>query len=250
MSSAPARTPTAFYWRARPNFGDLLTPLLLRHFADVEIGWSAIADADLVCVGSILESVPEGWRGIVAGSGMLHEGTVPHLKKATVLGVRGPLTAAAIAGQHKGDLVIGDPGLLADELVAVDKVYDLGLVPHWSDKALEHRQEFRRFKPHIIRPSGDPLQVIREIGRCRKIVTSSLHGVIVADSFGIPRRVEMAAQLVREGGDYKFRDYCASVSVPFELGLTQEAPRYKVQDRQQELYDLLVGLGLLLKKLR
>lgn len=247
MTAKPKKIPTAFFWSKKQNFGDQLTPLLVEHFANVKIAWAEAKDADFICVGSILEALPPKWRGIVAGSGKLHENRTPNWEKATILGVRGPLTAAGL----KGEICIGDPGLLANELVAVDKVYQLGLVPHWSDHELEHRPEFRRYQPHIIRPSGDPLQVIREIGRCRKIIASSLHGIIVADAFGIPRRLEMAASMTKpyEGGSFKFEDYNASVGVPFEVGLTQEANRYKVQERQQELYDMMVELGLLLDAL-
>jgi hypothetical protein len=108
---------------------------------------------------------------------------------------------------------------------------------------LEHRPEFKRYNPLIIRPSGNPLEVLQQIGSCRKIVSSSLHGIIVADAFGIPRRIEMAERFPREGGDFKFRDYSASIGMPFVVGKTQEAPRAKVADRQHELYDALVEVG-------
>ena len=231
--------PTGFWWVGRPNFGDLLTPLLLAHFGNVEIGWAPAADADLVCVGSVLEHMPPDWPGIVAGSGKMYEKSDFSLPNATILGVRGPLTAK----NFRGNFVLGDPALLADELVSVDKEYNLGIVPHWSDTELEFRPEFKKYKPHIIRPAGDPLEVLREIGSCRKIVSSSLHGIIVADAFGIPRRVEMTKVFEKEGGDFKFRDHNLAVGVPHTVGLTQEAPRYRVQDRQQELYDMLIDVG-------
>lgn len=233
--------PTAYWWIGHPNFGDLLTPLLLARFADTLVRWAPVEDAQLVCVGSVLDVLPAGWSGIVAGSGKLHEHREIDLSKAKVLALRGPLTAKGVPG----DFVIGDPALLADEMVTVDKQYDLGIVPHWSDAELENRQEFKRYNPHIIRPSGDPLEVIREIGRCRKIVSSSLHGIIVADAFGIPRRTEMA-KLFSDGGSFKFRDHSAAVGLSFKIGVTQEAPRYNVENLQQELYDCLSYLGKIL----
>lgn len=238
--------PTGFWWTGRTNFGDLLTPLLLAHFGEVEVAWSPVNDADLVCVGSVLEFLPQQWPGIVAGAGKLRENSPVKLPRATVLAVRGPLTARSLG--LTGDHVLGDPGLLADELVSVDKEYELGIVPHWSDLELEHRPEFAKFKPRIIRPSGDTVEVLREIGRCRKIVSSSLHGIIVADAFGIPRRTEMTKIFDREGGTFKFRDYNLSVGVPFTIGQTQEAPRWRVQDLQHGLYDMLRALGRLLTR--
>jgi pyruvyltransferase len=231
--------PTAYWWIGHQNFGDQLTPLLLARFSDTLVHWAPFKDADMVLVGSNLDVLPSKWRGIIAGAGKLRESTQPDFSRTTILGLRGPLTAKGV----KGNYCLGDPGLLADELVTVDKEYDLGIVPHWSDTDLENRPEFKRYDPHLIRPGGDPLDVIREIGRCRKIISSSLHGIIVADAFGIPRRTEMTTLFKREGGDFKFRDYNASVGVDFEIGVTQEAPRYMVQDRQQELYDMLQDLG-------
>lgn len=233
--------PTGFWWVGHPNFGDLLTPLLLQHFADLSVSWAPVGKANLVCVGSVLDLLPQRWDGVVIGSGKLREASSVDLSHATVLALRGPLTAKGV----KGSFALGDPGLLADELVTVTKEHELGLVPHWSDKRLEHRPEFKKFKPLIIRPSNNPLEVLRQIGSCRKIVSSSLHGIIIADAFGIPRRTEMAEIFPREGGDFKFRDYAASIGVPFQVGVTQEAPRSKIQDRQHELYDVLVEVGRL-----
>lgn len=237
---------TAYYWTGRANFGDLLTPLLMAHFAQTEVIWAPVDQAALVCVGSVLDVLPPYWPGIIAGSGKLHPQHHINLPSATVMALRGPLTAKDFTRARHQDVLLADPGLLAAELVAVDKEYLLGIVPHWSDTELEHRPEFAKYNPHIIRPSGDPLEVLREIGRCRKIVSSSLHGIIVADAFGIPRRTEMAKIFNREGGSFKFEDYNASIGVPFEIGLTQEAPRYMIQDKQQGLFDMFAELGRLL----
>lgn len=229
-----------FYWKGKPNFGDLLAPVLLDHFADVRGIWSPPATANVVVVGSILDQLPPGWRGIVAGAGKLREYTELDLSQAKVLALRGPLSARGV----NGDPVLGDPALLANELVQVDKEYNLGIVPHWSDTTLETR--FKQWKPRIIRPDGDPLEVVAEIGRCKKVVASSLHGIVVADAFGIPRRIEMTPKFATEGGAFKFRDHCAAVRVPFEVGLTQEAPRHVVEPIQQELFDMFRSAGDLL----
>lgn len=229
--------PTGYWWRGRPNFGDLLTPLLMQHFADQNVTWAPVKEASLVCVGSVLEHLPPGWSGTVIGSGKLKPETQIDLTRARVLALRGPLTAMGV--KTRGGFVLGDAGLLADELVTgVEKKHELGLVPHWSDKNLENRPEFKRYNPVVIYPSGDPLEVIRKIGECRKIVASSLHGIIVADAFGIPRRVEMTERFAQEGGDFKFRDHCAAIGIPFKIGVTQEPSLYKIQDRQHELFDV------------
>lgn len=231
---------TAFWWTGRSNFGDLLTKLLLKRFSGLVVEWAPFDKAQLIGVGSVLDVIPAQWSGIIAGAGRLFEDSHPDLSCAEIFGLRGPLSARGVPG----DYVLGDPGLLADELVDLPiRDVDLGLVPHWSDTELEHRPEFLKYNPLIIRVSDSPLEVIRSIGRCKKIVSSSLHGVVVADAFGIPRRIEMTDRFTYEGNDFKFRDYAASVGMKLEIGLTQLAPRYKVQDLQHELYDMLDAVG-------
>ena len=228
-----------YYWKDKANFGDLLTPLLLSRFTKVRSTWATPEQAKLVMVGSILGHLPEDWAGVIAGAGKLHEFAPLSLPDARVLAVRGPLTAKSF----KGDFVIGDPALLADELVPVeDKQYNLGVIPHWTDKKLEHDPRFLKYGPRIIRVSDDPLAVIREIGLCKKIVSSSLHGIVLADAFGIPRRIEVAPRLLshpqQEGGLFKWRDYSASLGMRFEVGVTQEADRNRVLEKQYELFDV------------
>ncbi len=231
---------STFWWRGRPNFGDELGPLLLNHFAGVDATWAPAEKSDVVAVGSILHLLPAAYQGIIVGCGKLKENERIWLPKARVRALRGPLTAR----DFRGDYALGDPGLLANELVSLpEKKYNLGIVPHWSDGNLEHRPEFAKYKPLIIYPSGDPLTVIKQIGSCRKIIASSLHGVIVADAFGIPRRVEMAERFAREGSDFKFRDHNAAVGVRHEIGVTQEALRHLVQDRTHELFDAFEAVG-------
>src|SRR5690242_6960588 len=116
-----------YCWKARKNFGDLLTSYLLKRFCKLPSTWSYAEEADLVMVGSIMEHLDEDYDGVIAGIGKLHEKTNMKFKKATILGLRGPLTAKGF----KGDIVLGDPALLADELVKMpEKEYELGIVPH------------------------------------------------------------------------------------------------------------------------
>src|ERR1035438_2780504 len=89
---------SSFWWRGVTNWGDLLTPLLLRRFANVEAQWASPEESDVVCVGSILGNlVKPTFTGAVIGSGKMFEnGEVP--SKATILALRGPLTALGVAG--------------------------------------------------------------------------------------------------------------------------------------------------------
>jgi pyruvyltransferase len=64
--------------------------------------------------------------------------------------------------------------------------------------------------------SGDVETVTREIMSCKRIISSSLHGLVIADAYGIPNA--WLGSDGREGGsrpnggEYKFYDYFAAVS--------------------------------------
>ena len=233
----------AYWWREVPNFGDALAPLLIEHFTGIKTTWDTVSHSAIVSVGSVLEHVPPLWDGYILGSGRLIEGSRTNIVQyksgitAKILALRGPLSARGIPG----DYALGDPGILANELVGPqEKLWDLGLVPHWQDAELVAR--FQNIIPVtstfvVVNTADDPLTALKKIGACRRIVTSSLHGMITADAFGIPRRVETCAQMKNDGGSFKFRDYSASIKTPLKIGEMQEPSRFFVEDVQFAIYD-------------
>jgi len=235
-----------FWWNKKKNWGDLLSPLLLNHFAKVDAVWSPSEACEIVSTGSVLDLLPvTGYRGIVAGTGTLHASARIDLREATVLGIRGRLTARCLQ-LRSGTYTLGDPGLLASELVPTqEKKYPLGVIPHWTDDKLYTRElnrsiKYRFTSPHLININQDPIAVIKEIASCERVITSSLHGVIVADSFRIPRRVEKFDSMfnAHEGGTHKFDDYASSIDQPIEWGKMQLAPRYKIEEIQSNLFKM------------
>jgi len=231
-----------YYWNIKKNFGDQLTPLLIKRFCHLDSEWSKPEDAELVLAGSILEHLTSDYKGVIAGCGFLHKESFGKFENARILALRGPFTRSRI-GKRLDNIVLADPGLLADELVGdQDKIYDLGLVPHWTDKTLEENPIFKKYNPKIIRVTDDPLEVIKQIGQCKKIVSSSLHGIILADAFGIPRRIEIAPLALekpkQEGGEFKWIDYSKSIDMELRIGVTQEADRNKIVEKQNELFDV------------
>lgn len=237
----------AYWWQRVPNFGDLLAPLLLERFADLKnIEWHPIAEADIASVGSILEHIPAGWTGYIVGSGLLRE--ISKLKfdpyQARILALRGPLSAKGI----NGTFALGDPALLSNELIErQEKQWDLGILPHWQDDQLADKFLNlipKQFSCHVISPAQDPITVLKEIAACRRIVTSSLHGMICADAIGgIPRRVEVCEKMHALFEDFKFKDYSASIKNGFEYGKMIEPNRNRVDDTKFAIYDAYRELG-------
>jgi pyruvyltransferase len=131
-----------------------------------------------------------------------------------------------------------------------DKTHDVGLVPHWSDDHLAQDPQFfsDKWTTRVIHPGQDPLSVIQQISNCQKIVTSSLHGMILADAMGIPRRFEPSPTWdVAQGGMFKFRDYLASIDAPAIVGETTTVSRLRVEDRRYELLDAYDELGRMVR---
>lgn len=245
-------SPCKSYWwgssaaHSVPNFGDALAPLLLDHFSGAETWWSPAAEADVIVTGSILHHMPDNWEGVVLGAGSLYpDSKIP--VHADYRAVRGPLTHSLVGTNV--DLVLGDPGLLAGELVGQQsRTHAVGVIPHWSDKDLSGRHWGNG--AILVDVAADPLEVIRRIASCKRIVTSSLHGVILADAFGIPRRVEVAGlpRFAKEGGDHKFRDHSAAIGLPFKTGEWQSPVFSKVEDLQHGLYDAFRQYGAELRR--
>lgn len=113
----------------------------------------------------------------------------------------------------------GDPALLMPLLFnpQVDKEYDVTVIPHraYYERVTADLQKAGK-SAHVVNltaPQDEDIEaVVTEIKRSRLVLSSSLHGLIVAHAYGVPAlwmRVEELA-----GGDFKFKDYFSSVDIP------------------------------------
>lgn len=199
------------------NFGDRLTPLILR-YVGLPIEWAPPAEADLFGIGSIVDAIPSGFAGVVWTSGALTANTTKDLQRADVLALRGPLTRAHVVSSASSQPVLGDGGLLCHLFSrSRAKRYELGVIPHYEDanNARVRRFAAREGDFRVIDVCEEPLAVIERIASCRYVVSSSLHGLIVADSLGIPGAwVQFGDANDRVlGSGFKFNDYLACFGI-------------------------------------
>jgi hypothetical protein len=224
QDDAPIRL---YWWNARPNFGDALSELVTSYASGRRVEWAAQRQADLFAVGSLMRmanSVGVGRRPpmdplVIWGTGAMEDIRFDLLaERAHVAAVRGPLTAAVLGLESA---VLGDPGLLAQEATGFAASGDIaiGVIPHFKTvPAVRSVLEDAVNKDLVIIDPCDPLDmVLRQISACRLIVSSSLHGLVVADSFGIPS-VWMEPGAIHPAPHFKFEDYAAGI------GRTLNAP--------------------------
>jgi hypothetical protein len=201
-----------FYVKWSNNFGDLLTPILLSYYGFTPY-FEYPARAKAACVGTIISLLNKDFNGWIVGSGWNNDAQTEY-PQAKFLGVRGNLTKEKL--RLNDNVVIGDPGLLISEIYRFNepKRYRVGLIPHESET-----NDYRLLKLIsnlgddciLIKPNNPSVkEILKLINQCDYILSSSLHGLIVSDSYNIPNgRIKLND--VHDSNDFKFRDYYSSL---------------------------------------
>jgi hypothetical protein len=206
------RLARAFWWDGTANFGDTFTPWLLQQHRMVPFLRPA-ETADLIGVGSILEMVPEETTATIWGAGLMHD-QPRRFDQATVLAVRGPRTRDLL--DLPGSTPLGDPGLLVSRhLRRPPRSGKVAIIPHghhivWKS-AYRHLAE--RPGAQLVRFDWSLPRVVRALAAADLVVSSSLHGLIVADAYGIPAVWAVPVDTDRHVPDMKFADYHAVTGV-------------------------------------
>ncbi|MCL2618978.1 MAG: glycosyltransferase [Defluviitaleaceae bacterium] len=215
---------------SKRNFGDELTTIIIERLFGLGCVYASAEECELIGIGSILHRFDKRDREIaVWGSGRMMPGAAVQGKRLNFLAVRGLLTRGKVPGG--GGLPMGDPGLLVNLAFAPGAKTDkIGVVPHFADfnaPEIEALRSDARFM--VINPLDAPDKVIAEIASCAGILSSSLHGLITADSFGIPnRRIRLSDRT--DNGDYKFNDYASGAGKSLQHLSLAEIETQRPQD--------------------
>jgi len=195
-----------YWWRGHPNFGDVLARILVEELTDQQVSWAPPEQADLVVVGSIASHLPPRWTGTILGIGAARPGYLD-ASTARVLALRGHMTQGQVnTDPHGPAIALGDPALLVPMIVdRPARRSGRVVVPHWQD----HLLHLKHPEARVVHVEDDPLTVVSQIAAAEEVVTSSLHGIVVADAFGIPRCWQPHRET--QGGGFKFRDYATVV---------------------------------------
>lgn len=199
------------WWYGGKNWGDILTPFLIQRLSGKRARRALRPGAHFV-VGSILHRLR--MESSVWGTGAISPRHIPKPLPSGVTfhAVRGPKTRAILqaAGAEVPD-IYGDPALLAPYLFQAEPClkWDVGVIPHYNDTPVLQVPQSDSIQ--VINIEAGLNQVVQEVLSCACILSSSLHGLVLADAYGIPAawlQVDEGARLV--GRKFKFVDYLLS----------------------------------------
>lgn len=141
-----------------------------------------------------------------------------HESPKKIHAVRGPKTRKLLIEQGIScPEVYGDPALLLPFVYNpnIRKKYKIGIVPHYVDSNSIYLEKFKNNDDILIIDilGKDPFSFLDKLLSCEKIISSSLHGLIVSDAYKIPSLwVEFSNNVL--GNGFKFYDYLESVNRP------------------------------------
>lgn len=208
------------YWWSSHNFGDYLSKVIVERIIGKEVRHASSCEKYpiLFAVGSVMRRAKNG--DIIWGSGYRQTAFSDIGKKMRldVRAVRGPKTRAMLLKMGvKCPAVYGDPALLLPylfpEFTKQPPVYEYIIIPHISDR------DHYRGKKNVVNTNEPWKEIIDKILKSKLVISSSLHGIIVAEAFGIPARL---IKPTRESL-LKYQDYYESTGRPqFRYALTLE----------------------------
>lgn len=202
------------------NIGDALNPFLFENIFNKKT--TNIRDSlntGIIPVYSFIGSVLDnsGVKNLhVLGSGFRNEKSPMPVKPKKVYACRGPLTRKKLNGLGvEVPEVYGDPAILLPNYFDVEetKKNKMGIIPHYVDKDSEIVERYKSDENvKFIDVFSDMDQFVSDIKSCEFTISSSLHGVIISQAYGIPSVwVKFSNEI--GGGNFKFNDYFNSLGM-------------------------------------
>ena len=201
------------------NFGDDASELIIKKLTPFTPVQPDPDQNKLLAIGSVLHRAIDG--DVVWGSGLKGTDALDGHPGGNIFvrAVRGPMTLDVLnkAGWDTSNITeLFDPGVLLvhlwkEELAKYNPEKNkakgkIRILPHYRDEIV-----FKRWNPklhhHFISADNHPLTVLKQMLGAELVISSSLHGIIFAESLGIP-----AIWIDSPGKEahFKYVDYYAS----------------------------------------
>lgn len=206
------------------NFGDELSRDIVQELSGKRVKWVNPLEQNLIQknfsnhvlgLGSILHFGAK--NSLVWGSGLIDsKSSAPDAK---YFAVRGKYTRNELLKRGcKVPQVYGDPGLLTSKLfpnlISV-KQYKIGVIPHYvefDEVNLWYLSNNTSNEILMIDLRDNIKTVLGKILSCEYIISSSLHGIIIPQSYNIPTlRAVFTNRIIGDG--IKYEDYFDSVGI-------------------------------------
>ncbi len=221
-----------YFWYVDNNFGDMLNIDVMKYFKVKFCLQPANKNASFIGIGSILDSflsTPTNNTDNLLhiwGSGFIMPPVSENEKfcrPIKIHALRGKLTlerCKKILNSDLSNVVLGDPGLLINRIFTnrkKEKLYDVGIICHYVDKKSAYLKNIKLKKLSFcfIDIQQSTSAVVQQVSQCKFILSSAMHGLICADSLGIPNKHILLSDRV-VGKEYKFRDYYSVFSCPYQ----------------------------------
>jgi pyruvyltransferase len=206
------------------NIGDAITKPIIDHVLNIN---STVVKKEetnkLIGIGSVLTwAVRE--NDVIWGSGLIEDKKI-NLPKHRVIALRGKLTAKNIDSNCE---VFGDPGLLLPLLYnpKIEIKHEIGIIEHYVDKGLYQGEGLR------INILQNWKSFVDQIKSCNKIISSSLHGIVISEAYGIKSDwVELSNKVIGKG--FKFHDYLSGTN------RTNFSEEFNIESIQNNLINVL-----------
>lgn len=218
---------TASVWPLTVNWGDdasiviakLLSPK--SRFIISKYSWNIKSKRNYLCIGSIITWMTDS-KSVIWGSGIVYPQQEIKQSPLRVLAVRGPLTRQYLLDRNIScPEIYGDPAVLFPRFYKPNKQkkYLLGIIPHFRDQqnpVMVNLLSSSNVRLIDVRNGSPWHRFIDDIVSCEYIVSSSLHGIIISDAYGVPNRwIQIESVLFGNGEkkEFAFRDYYASIGI-------------------------------------
>lgn len=207
-----------YYFSDVPNVGDLLSPYIVSRISGRPVyRMQSGGIANLCAIGSVIGAA--GPKTHIWGSGSLEGKPLnDRINPARIHALRGRKTLALARQKFDlpTDLPLGDPAVLAPRYFQPqpEKTHRYGIIPHLFDRdlvtgLLQQAKGLARF----LDVRQEPEAFITEMMSCEIVLSSSLHGLILADAYGIPNVWAVFSDRLH-GGTFKFEDYYSTTDSP------------------------------------
>lgn len=172
-----------------------------------------------LCIGTLLDAVNySNHKTIVWGTGVSGQER-EFVHPQSILTVRGSLTEGFLRKYNiQCPNNYGDPALLLPRFYSpprIEKKYKVGIIPHVLDLNIDFVNEIRKNHKEILiidlAHYKKWTDVIDQICACKLILSSSLHGLIASDAYGVPNSWIEMSNNVCGGNNFKFLDYFSAV---------------------------------------